>query len=131
MTEPDAGSWISRLREVFAPSDEIDAQRDRMQARRAGYDSVSEISDRRKVHLTGFISSMVIHPRSSAQTVEADLFDGTGSITLIWLGRTEIPGIAPGTRLAVTGFAANRGHHRVMYNPRYEILAMAGEEESA
>lgn len=120
---------MARLRHAFAPSDEIDAERARLDAERAGFDSVKEITGRRKVHLTGFISSLVIHPRSTARTVEADLFDGTGSITLIWLGREEIAGIEPGTRLAVTGFAALRGHHRVMYNPRYEIIARAGEEQ--
>lgn len=118
-----------RLRRLLAPSDEIDAMRDRLDAERAGYDSVRDITERRKVSLTGFISSMVVHPRSAAATVEADLFDGTGTITLIWLGRESITGIDPGTRLAVTGFAARRGNHRVMYNPRYEILARPGEDE--
>lgn len=120
---------VQRVRRFLAPSDEIDAARARTDAVRAGYDCVAEVGARRKVHLTGFVSSMVVHPRSAAPTLEVDLVDGTGSITVIWLGREEIPGITPGTRLAVSGFAANRGHHRVMYNPRYEILARAGEEQ--
>lgn len=123
------GALLQRLRRLFAPSDEIDAQRARLDAARAGCDSVRDVAERRKVRLTGFISSMVIHPRSAAAAVEADLFDGTGTITLIWLGREKISGIRPGTRLEVTGFAANRGHHRVMYNPRYEILGLPGEED--
>lgn len=120
---------LQRLARLFAPTDEIDAERARREAERAGYDNVRDIGGRQKVALTGFISSMVIHPRSAAASVEADLFDGTGTITLIWLGREGIPGIVPGTRLTVTGFAAKRGNHRVMYNPRYEIIARAGEEQ--
>ena len=61
-------------------------------------------------------------------TVEAELFDGTGTVTLIWLGRTKIPGIRPGTRMAVSGFAALRGRQRVMYNPRYELVGAPDEE---
>lgn len=118
-----------RLRRLFAPTDELDAERARREAERAGYDHVRDIGDRRKVALTGFVSSLVIHPRGAAATVEADLFDGTGTITLIWLGREQIPGIVPGTRLAVTGFAARRGNRRVMYNPRYELIGRVGEEQ--
>ncbi|MGP9693664.1 OB-fold nucleic acid binding domain-containing protein [Brachybacterium sp. AOP25-B2-12] len=131
MSAPARGpDLLARVRRFLASSDEIDAARARTDAVRAGYDCVADVGDRRKVHLTGFISSMVVHPRSAAPTVEVDVVDGTGSITVIWVGREEIPGIEPGTRLSVTGFAANRGNHRVMYNPRYEILARAGEEQT-
>ncbi|MFC0675167.1 OB-fold nucleic acid binding domain-containing protein [Brachybacterium hainanense] len=124
---PRAG-LLARLRHRFADSEVIDAEAARREALRAGFDSVAEVGDRRKVQLIGYISSQVIQPGSAAPAVEVDLFDGTGTITLIWLGRDRISGIGPGTKLIVTGFAANRGHHRVMYNPRYEILAQAEEE---
>lgn len=121
-------SWSARLRRILAPTDEVDAARDRAAAAREGYDSVRDIVGRQKVRLRGFVSSMVIHPRSAPDTVEAELFDGTGTITLIWLGRTSIPGIRPGTRMAVSGFAALRSQHRVMYNPRYELIGAPDEE---
>lgn len=92
------------------------------------FDSVVDITTRRKIRLSGFISSLVIQPRSAAPAVEADLQDGTGLVTLIWLGRDRITGIEPGSRLIVSGFAALRGGQRVMYNPRYEITRIAGEE---
>lgn len=132
--DPDAGAprsargVLARLRHRFADSEVIDAEAAQRAARSAGFDSVADIADRRKVRLVGYISSLVIQPRTAAPAVEADLFDGTGTITLIWLGRDRISGIGPGTKLVVSGFAANRAHHRVMYNPRYEILAPAGEE---
>lgn len=94
-----------------------------------GFDKVCDITDRRKVRLRGFISSLLIQPAEAAPVVEADLQDGTGLITLIWLGREQLAGIEPGTRLDVSGFAAQRGGHRVMYNPRYEITRIAGEED--
>jgi len=140
MPEPEAGSRrpvpspraargvLARLRHRFADSEVIDAEAAQRAARSAGFDSVADIGDRMKVQLVGYISSQVIQPRTAAPAVEADLFDGTGTITLIWLGRDRISGIGPGTKLIVKGFAANRGHHRVMYNPRYEILGRAGED---
>lgn len=93
-------------------------------------DTVAAVDDRRKAHLAGIISSLVILPRSAAPAVEAELDDGTGTIALIWLGRERIPGIEPGARIEVTGFAARRGGRRVMYNPRYEITRMSHREDS-
>lgn len=93
-------------------------------------ETVAAVDDRRKVHLSGIISSLVILPRSAAPAVEAELNDGTGTIALVWLGRDRIPGIEPGARLEVTGFAARRAGRRVMYNPRYEITRISGQEDT-
>lgn len=118
---------LDRLRHRFADSEVIDAEAAQRAAREAGFHAIAEIGDRSKVRITGFVSSQVIQPRGVAPVVEVDIYDGTGTITLIWLGREAISGIGPGARLIVRGFAAKRGNHRVMYNPRYEILAPSGE----
>lgn len=93
-------------------------------------DRVDAITDRCRVRLDGYVSSLVIPPRGVAPVVEADLQDGTGIITLIWMGRDRITGIEPGTRMTVSGLAALRGGHRVMYNPRYEIHHVEGEDSA-
>lgn len=124
----DRRRLVDRLRRAFASSDVLDAEVAQAEARSHGYDTVADITARRKVSLLGFVSSVVVHPRSAAPSVEVDITDGTGTITVVWLGREQISGIEPGTRLTVSGFAAVRGHHRVMYNPRYEILGRRGEE---
>lgn len=92
-------------------------------------DTVDAVDDRRKVRLSGYISSLVVLPRNAAPSVEAELADGTGTIALVWLGRDQLPGIEPGTRVEVSGFAARRGGQRVMYNPRYEITRLSGQED--
>lgn len=130
MTRTEHRRFVDRLRRAFASSDVLDAEQARDEARTHGYDTVADITDRRKVRLLGFVSSMVVHPRSAAPSVEVDVTDGTGTITVIWLGREKISGIEPGTRLSIAGFAAVRGHHRVLYNPRYEILGRPGEESA-
>ena len=59
----------------------------------------------------------------SVMPLEAELFDGSGSVTLVWLGRRRIPGIEPGRTLTARGrFAAFDGK-RVIYNPWYELGA--------
>ena len=60
---------------------------------------------------------------SNVPTLEAELFDGSGSLTLVWLGRRRIPGIEPGRTVTARGrFAAVEGK-RVIYNPWYELGA--------
>ena len=59
--------------------------------------------------------------RPAAATLEAELFDGTEGVTLIWLGRRRIPGIEPGRTMRVRGRIALREGRKVLYNPYYEI----------
>ena len=59
---------------------------------------------------------MVYTPRETVPTLEAELFDGSGSVTLVWLGR-RIPGIEPGRTITARGrFAAFEGK-RVIIAP--------------
>ena len=73
------------------------------------------------VTVAGRLKSVVYTPRETVPTLEAELFDGSGSVTLVWLGRRRIPGIEPGRTVTARGrFAAVDGK-RVIYNPWYEL----------
>ena len=45
------------------------------------------------------------------------------SVTLVWLGRRKIEGIAAGRQLKAFGRIGMRGTTRIIYNPRYELDA--------
>lgn len=77
--------------------------------------------------ITGRLRSVTLRPVAKAPAVEAELFDGTGRITLLFLGRRRIPGIAPGRHVVVHGRPIVRDGERAMVNPRYELLPMAAE----
>jgi hypothetical protein len=53
--------------------------------------------------------------------LRAELGVGADRITIIWLGRNRIAGIAPGRALAVEGILSQQGGRRIMYNPRYDL----------
>lgn len=53
----------------------------------------------------------------------AEVFDGTGAVDVCWLGRRSIPGIHTGRYVRVTGRVGIRNGRRIMFNPRYELLA--------
>jgi hypothetical protein len=62
-----------------------------------------------------------ICPKDAAASLEAELFDGTEGVTLIWVGRRRIPGIEAGRRIKVRGRMAVRNGRKVLYNPYYEL----------
>jgi RecG-like helicase len=122
--QPGARSWLSRkLQKLTADDRAVDAQELRSDAAIAGCSAVSACRKGEVVTVTGRIKSVVYTPRETVPTLEAELFDGSGSVTLVWLGRRRIPGIEPGRRLTARGrFAAFEGR-QVIYNPWYELSA--------
>ncbi len=71
--------------------------------------------------MVGRLRSVEICPKDAAASLEAELFDGTEGVTLIWVGRRRIPGIEAGRRIKVRGRMAVRNGRKVMYNPYYEL----------
>ena len=78
------------------------------------------------VKIRGTIRALRLRPQESVPMVEAELWDGTGYITLLWLGRREIMGVTPGRVLLAEG-RISRGPKQqpAIFNPRYELLPHA------
>ena len=72
--------------------------------------------------VTGRLRSVTLRPVAKAPAVEAELWDGTGRLTLLFLGRRRIPGITPGRHVVVHGRPIVRDGETAMVNPRYELL---------
>lgn len=71
--------------------------------------------------VTGVLRSVTLRPRDGVPAVEADLFDGSGSLLLIWLGRRRIGGIEPGRGIVVHGRITCNLDRPAIFNPRYEL----------
>jgi hypothetical protein len=69
---------------------------------------------------------MTIRPRSTVPALEIDLYDGSGSLTVVWLGRRRIPGIDPGRSMTVRGRLTCNTDRPTIYNPRYELKPTIG-----
>ena len=70
----------------------------------------------------GSTSRTTLRPRGGVPALEADLYDGTGTITVVWLGRRRISGIVPGRSIEIRGRIGRHDGQRIMYNPRYELM---------
>ena len=86
-----------------------------------GKDTIAEAEDRARVRLQGTLRTVTLRPRGGVPALEAELFDGTDGVTLVWIGRRRIPGIEPGRTVRVKGRLAERDGRKVLYNPHYEL----------
>ncbi len=89
----------------------------------AGCCPIAQAPDRQPVWLHGTLRTVTLRPRGGVPAIEAELYDGTGVLTVVWLGRRRIAGIEPGRNLSVEGRIGLQDGTRVMFNPRYELQA--------
>ncbi|WP_340557159.1 OB-fold nucleic acid binding domain-containing protein [Streptomyces sp. GSL17-111] len=114
---------IRRFLDRFAPGDGASRQQDEQAAEEAlrGCTKICDCGDRQIVKVTGTLRTVTLRPRAGMPALEAELFDGSDSLDVVWLGRQAIAGIEPGRTLIASGrIAMNRGR-RVLFNPKYEL----------
>ena len=116
-------SKLRRTLSRWANSSDQHARELRQAVRESGLVAIAEAPDRVRVRLSGTLRTVTLRPRGGVPALEAELFDGSGAITLVWLGRRQITGIGPGRQLEVEGRIGLQDGVRVMYNPRYELRA--------
>jgi len=82
---------------------------------------ISEAGTRSRVKLAGVVRRITVRPLEGNESLEALLYDGTGEITLMWMGRRSIHGLNLGTRLIVEGVVGVQRNERRMVNPTFEF----------
>jgi amino acid transporter len=122
---------LSLREKLTAGRDALQAAETRAESSQVGGDKAIPIADcqqREIVDVAGTLRAVTHRPRGTSLTMEADLWDGTGNITLVWLGRRDIPGIAPGRRIVVHGRLATIKGEPTIFNPTYELRSTATEQ---
>jgi hypothetical protein len=118
---------VRRALQSFGSSQhDIEARELQRDVRATGCCRVADAVDRQQVTLAGTLKYVTLRPRSGTPALEAELYDGSGAVTVVWLGRRRIAGVLPGALLTVTGRVSLQGGDRVMFNPRYELRGMSG-----
>ncbi|MFL6163432.1 MAG: amino acid permease [Jatrophihabitantaceae bacterium] len=87
----------------------------------AGITPIGSLSWRQQVSVQGRITTVRIGT-TAGKALEAQVFDSTGGIRLLFLGRTAIPGIEPGRQVRASGRVGEYKGHLALANPRYELL---------
>lgn len=116
------GVWRRVWRRVAASNADLDAEQLQQRSLAEGAVPIGQVKLRTRVEVRGRVEVLTLNPKGSARWLEAELRDGTGSITLVWMGRRRIRGLRAGRRLAAEGLVALDDGRQVIYNPRYTIL---------
>jgi len=120
-------SLRTALRHAFASQAELEADDERLESTKFGCTQVANLPDRHRVTVNGVLRSVTLRPREGVAALEAELYDGTGTVDLVWLGRREIAGIDPGRRGAFEGLVCDIDGRPTIYNPRYDLQPRPGE----
>ena len=133
---PDLGTGGSRrpmglldpFRRFFRRMAESDEQRYAEEIRAwaesvPGSVRIAEASPRSRVKLAGVVRRITVRPLEGNESLEAILSDGTGEVTVVWMGRRTIRGLSLGTRLVVEGLLAEQRGEKRMVNPSFEFRA--------
>ncbi len=110
----------------WASTTDMEAEQLQSDAAQAGCCPIADAPDRERVELQGSLRTVTLRPRGGVPALEAELYDGSGVITLVWLGRRRIAGIEPGRAVKVHGRVGEHDKMRVMFNPRYELRYRPG-----
>ena len=86
-------------------------------------DCVCDCAAGSAVTLRGTVCSITVNPLAAVPQFEAELYDGTGRVRLIWMGRHSIPGVEAGRRMEVHGRVTCRSAAEMpaIFNPEYEL----------
>jgi hypothetical protein len=86
-----------------------------------GAQPVAECPNRERVSVHGVLRTVTLRPRGGTPSLEAQLWDGTGTVELVWLGRRRIGGIEPGRAIVASGLITTAEGRRTIFNPLYEL----------
>jgi hypothetical protein len=126
-TRPGMGKLRRALSRLAAEPDELEAAELQAEIPAGGATPIVECQDREAVCILGTLRTVTFRPRAGVPALEAELWDGTGSVTVIWLGRRDIPGIDPGRKIKLRGRITSLRGLRAIYNPIYELRASSSD----
>jgi hypothetical protein len=117
---------LDPFRRFFRRMAESDEQRyaEEIQAwahRVPGSVRIRDAQTRTRSKLAGVVRRITVRPLEGHESLEALLYDGTGEVTVVWMGRRTIPGLSLGTRLVVEGMLAEQRGARRLVNPTFEF----------
>jgi hypothetical protein len=119
----DGGGVLRRtLRKITASEAELDAEELRGDVvEELGGTPVASCSDREPVCVAGQIRAVTLRPVGGVPALEAELYDGADTVSLVFLGRRNIAGVEPGRTLVAQGRLRREDGRALIYNPRYNL----------
>ena len=109
------------LHRLSTDDEQLDAEHLQKEVASVGATPLAVCGDRERVVATGVIDSVRLRPRGGVPALEAELYDGSGNVMLVWLGRRRIAGISPGRSIVARGRITTTEGRKAIFNPEYEL----------
>lgn len=120
---PAAGHLRSALH-ALGSREVYEAAQERRHAARTGTTPVADVAPRTRARVSGVVRGVMLRASESVPVLEAELFDGSGALRVLWVGQRRVGGVEPGRRMVVEGLVSVAADgRRTLYNPRYELIA--------
>jgi hypothetical protein len=118
-----AEGYLRRLtRRLTEAPEQLDVEELNDEAANTGASKAIDCQRGQEVTMVGTLRSVECNGKACAGGVKAELFDGTDTVMLVWLGQRRIPGIESGRMLKVHGRVGKLDNGtKAIYNPHYEI----------
>lgn len=116
-----SNSGTSLRQRLMRDKHEVLADSLRMQSSVVGATRIDDCVGGCRVTVSGVLRSVSLRPKARVPVVEAELYDGSGTLTVVWLGRRQIPGIEPGRKMIAVGRVTSHEGSPKMFNPKYEL----------
>jgi amino acid transporter len=84
--------------------------------------SIGAIQWRKRARVQGRVTSIKTAPRGAAPTLQVEIWDESGGVSLQFLGRREIAGLEVGSQMRAEGMVGEEEGSMVILNPSYELL---------
>lgn len=120
-TSAREGFWRRLVRRLTSSNAELISEQLAQDAVAAGCQQIERARVRERVHLRGTVQAITLSPEIDKGGLDVELDDGTGRITLVWMGRRLIPGIEVGRKIDVWGTLTISAGRRVIFNPAYQL----------
>jgi hypothetical protein len=118
---------LSRLTSRLASTaSELEDRELKQDTWRLGATPIADLADRSHASVWGAVRSVTLRPRVNVPALVVELYDGSKTLNLIWLGRRRIAGIVPGTYLTAHGRVTFKHGIPTIFNPAYEIKPVRG-----
>lgn len=116
-------SALARLGQRLTKSEEqLEADELLEDSDRLGGTPIRDLADRQLAQVCGAVRAVTLRPRVNVPALVVDLYDGSRTLNLVWLGRRTIAGIQPGTYLTARGRVCYVRGVPTIFNPAYEIV---------
>jgi hypothetical protein len=95
----------------------------------AGVSPIGTLTQPGRAVVEGRVHTVEIRPVEHNTVLACDIADSTGELTALFYGRSNIPGLRPGSKVRLRGPVGMREGEPIMINPAYELLAQSSSTD--